>query len=100
MLLFTVLSLQVVRAEPGGVVTPDDLMGRGWICLYRFDRYAYCMNPNFIGFGPTTIMNKTFLVSDAGFSNPEYLGTSLFIRADKYAEQPCPTNSSPFGNCC
>jgi hypothetical protein len=95
-LLFTVLSLQVVQADPGGVVTPDDLKERGWTCYYRFDRYAYCMNPNFTGLGPTTIMNKTFLVSDASFSNPKYLGTSLFIRADKYAEQPCPTNSRPF----
>jgi hypothetical protein len=95
-LLFTVLSLQVVQAEPGGVVTPNDLMERGWICYYRFEKYAYCMNPNFTGPGPVTVMNKTFLVSDANFSNPKYLGTSLFIRADKYAEQPCPTNSSPF----
>jgi hypothetical protein len=96
LLLVSLASLQVVQADPGGVVTPDNLMEQGWTCLYRFDKYAYCMNPNFEGLGPVTIMNKTFLVSDSSFSDPEYLGTSLFIRADKYADQPCPTNSSPF----
>lgn len=96
LLLVGVPLLHVVQAAPGGVVTPNDLMEQGWTCLYRFDKYAYCMNPNFTGLGPVTIMNKTFLVSDSSFSDPEYLGTSLFIRADKYADQPCPTNSSPF----
>ena len=95
-LLFAVLSLQSVLADPGGVITPQDLAARGWVCLYRFDQYAYCMNPHFSGLGPTTIMNHTFLVSNANFDDPVYLGTSIFRRADKYAEQPCPTNSSPF----
>ena len=92
--LLGVLLFQSVQAGEGGVVTPQDLVEDGWVCLYRFNKYAYCMNPNFTGLGPTTIMNKTFLVSDAAFSDPVYLGTSIFMRADVYAGQPCPTNSS------
>jgi hypothetical protein len=95
LLLGIVVPFQSAQADAGGVVTPQDLVNQGWVCVYRFGQYAYCMNPNFTGLGPTTIMNKTFLVSDASFSNPVYLGSSIFIRADKYADQPCPTNESP-----
>lgn len=45
------------------------------------------MNPNFKGLGPTTIMNHTYLVDGSDFKNPVYLGTSIFIRADKDANQ-------------
>lgn len=94
LLLQIIWPLASAQADPGGEVTPQDLMEHGWVCLFRFNQYAYCMNPTFTGLGPTTIMNHTFLVSDEKFSNPIYLGTSIFIRADKYADQPCPTNSS------
>lgn len=94
-LLSLVMPFHSAKADAGGVVTPQDLQEAGWMCLYRFDQYAYCMNPNFTGLGPTTIMNHTYLVDNEDFENPVYLGTSIFIRADKYANQPCPTNSSP-----
>lgn len=93
-MLFGVLVFQSVYADGGGG-TPQELVERGWVCVYRFNKYAYCMNPHFTGLGPTAIMNKTFLVSDSTFANPEYLGTSIFLSADVYADQPCPTNSDP-----
>lgn len=95
MLLGLAIPFRSVHADRGGVVTPQDLQKAGWVCVYRFNQYAYCMNPNFTGLGPTTIMNHTYLVDGPDFANPVYLGTSIFIRADKYADQPCPTNSSP-----
>lgn len=99
-LLFVILfglaiPFRSVHADAGGVVTPQDLQKAGWVCVYRFNQYAYCMNPNFKGLGPTTIMNHTYLVDGSDFKTPVYLGTSIFIRADKYANQPYPTNASP-----
>lgn len=94
-IVLSALLSQSASADPGGDTTPQDLMEHGWVCLYRFNQYAYCMNPTFTGPGPTAIMNKTFQVDDASFSNPVYLGTSIFLSADQYAGQPCPTNSSP-----
>jgi hypothetical protein len=87
------LPVHSASADPGGVVTPNDLIDAGWVCLYD-SNLAFCMNPNFEGLGPTTVMNKTFWVSDANFSDPVYLGNAIYIRADTYAGQPCPTSAS------
>ena len=49
-LLFALVFLpfQAVAAHGDGQGnTPQELMENGWICWYRFDQYAFCMNPAF-----------------------------------------------------
>lgn len=99
-LMAVFLPFQAVAAHGDGQGnTPQELMEKGWICWYRFNQYAFCMNPAFDpGFLsqdplPAAIMNKIFKVSDATFANPVYLGTSIYLREDLYAGQPCPSNS-------
>lgn len=81
--------------------TPQELMANGWVCWYRFNQYAFCMNPSFdpafpnVNPLPTAVMNKIFKVSDATFADPVYLGTSVYLREDLYAGQPCPSNAQP-----
>lgn len=96
---------QAVAAHGGGQGnTPQELMANGWVCWPRLINnitHAFCMNPSFdpafpnVDQLPASVINKIFKVSDSTFANPVYLGTSVYLREDLYAGQPCPSNAQP-----